>query len=450
MLRSFFTRNVYMPFSDALQGESMFRFLRELEASQYLQPEVLAELQFAQVCKSVEAAALIPYYRERGDSGKVSSWDEFRALPVLEKVHLWENFERLRNPGRRDSVAQTSGSTGKAVRFCHGPEFRSRHGAGQWRARGWFGVRPGDAVLAVWGRPLGTGSERAVLQLKSRLNNILHVSAFDLNPDSIRDLYPQIRRLRPRLVYAYPSGIEALARQAEADGVRLDDLGVRVVACTGEVMYGFQREVLGRVFGAPVEDVYGCSEFGAFAHQCPEGGMHIACENVLVEFLDEHDQPVPVGSPGQVVVTSLHNPSMPLIRYRVGDVAVPLEGPCPCGRNLPRMDVRAGRVGQMVRTAGGRLFSSMLFDHAHKRLIAAGHREIDAFHVVQTGLEDFVVRYVTQASEPQAALQAYEAGMREVIGTQARISFEKVPEIPRHPGGKLGYFSCEIPVESGS
>ncbi len=448
MLRTLLTRRLYMPLASFLQGESMFACLRELERTQYLSAEDLQARQFADLRDTLRAASRISYYRERGYPADLQTWEDFLALPILEKSDVREHYEDLRNPGPGESLGHTSGSTGEPVRFTHGPSFRSRHEAGQWRSRGWFGVRPGEGVLAVWGRPVGPAREWNLLRLKSFLNHLLHVSAFDLSPGFLRALYPRIRRLRPRLVYGYPSGLEVLVRQAESDGVRLDDLGVRLVACTAEVLYGFQRDLLGRAFGAPVADVYGCGEFGSFAHQCPHGRMHVACENAVVEFLDDFDHPVPAGTPGQVVVTSLHNPGMPLIRYRVGDMAVPIEGVCPCGRSLPLMDVRTGKTGQMVRTAGGRMFSTELFDYVNKSLLTAGHRQIRAFHVVQTTLEDFTVRYVTEAEEPGPALAACERGLREVLGAQARIVFERVEEIPRHPGGKLGYFTCEMPPEA--
>jgi len=450
MLRTFLTRRLYLPLSDSLQGEHMLKSLRELQGGERFDPERLAEQQWAEVLRTLDAAASLPFYRERCDLRAVRSREDFQALPVLEKAQVRQECSRLHRASRGDCWGQTSGSTGQPVRFSHGPVFRSRHQAAQWRSRGWFDVHPGDAMLAVWGRPVSSRSEWALLQFKSFLNHVLHVSAFDLSSRSVRALYPRIRRLRPRLVYGYPSGLEALARQAEQDGFRLDDLGVRLIGSTAEVLYGFQRELLERSFGAPVADVYGCAEFGSFAHQCPAGCMHISCENVLVEFLDEADRPVAPGVPGQVVVTSLHNPGMPLVRYRVGDVAVPLEGRCPCGRSLPMMDVRTGKVGQMVRTGGGHLFSTELFDYLNKRLIAAGHHDVTGFHVIQTGLDDFTVRYVSRSSDPGSALDSFGSGMREVIGTQARIVFERVPEIPRHPGGKLGYFSCEIPADSGS
>lgn len=444
-LRSTLTRRVYLPLSAALQGERMSSCLRLLERSQWEPLEALVERQRQEVLRTVAAAArAIPYYREQGYPEALSSWEGFLELPLLSKAQVREGFESLRVPVPGESLGQTSGSTGAPLRFAHGRLFRSRHEAGQWRARGWFGVRPGDATLAVWGRPVGTRREWALLQLKSFLNHILHVSAFELGPGSIRALLPRVRSHRPRLVYGYPSGLAEIARQAEAEGVPLDDLGIRLVACTAEVLYGFQRDLLERVFGAPVVDVYGCGEFGAFAHQCPHGSMHVACENVLVEFLDDAGRPVAPGQPGEVVVTGLHNPGMPLIRYRVGDVGSPVEGPCSCGRGLPRMDVRAGKAGQMVRTSGGRMFSTELFDYVNKSLVASGVRGIGSFHVVQTRLDGFTVRYSREPGDLEAALRAFERGMREVLGGEAEVRFEEVPGLARHPGGKMGYFSSEI------
>lgn len=441
-LRAFLTRQVYLPLSARLQGERMHSCLRALERSQWEPAEVLGDRLRREVFRTVaEAARQIPFYRDYPRD--LSSWEDFLALPLLSKAQVRDHFDLLRLPVPGESLGQTSGSTGAPLRFAHGPLFRSRHEAGQWRARGWFGVRPGDAVLAVWGRPVGTRREWALLQLKSFLNHILHVSAFELDPASIRALLPRIRALSPRLVYGYPSGLAEIAKVAEELGVRLDDLGVRVVGCTAEVLYGFQRDLLERVFGAPVADVYGCGEFGAFSHQCPQGGMHVACENVLVEFLDEAGRPVAPGEPGEVVVTGLHNPGMPLIRYRVGDVGSPLAEPCACGRGLPRMDVRAGKAGQMVRTTGGRMFSTELFDYVNKSLVASGVRGIGSFHVVQTRLDGFTVRYSREPGDLDTALRTFEQGMREVLGAAAVVRFEEVPGLARHPGGKMGYFSCE-------
>ena len=54
---------------------------------------------------------------------------------------------------------------------------------------------------------------------------------------------------------------------------------------------------------------------------------------------------VPDGTLGQVVVTSLDNYLMPLIRYKIGDLAIKSNkmSSCKCGRNLPIINKIIGR-----------------------------------------------------------------------------------------------------------
>jgi phenylacetate-CoA ligase len=64
------------------------------------------------------------------------------------------------------------------------------------------------------------------------------------------------------------------------------------------------------------------------AHACPQGGMHITAEDIIVEIVDEQGRPPP-GVPGEVVVTHLYSTGFPFVRYKNGDVAVLDEGQCP-------------------------------------------------------------------------------------------------------------------------
>ena len=80
------------------------------------------------------------------------------------------------------------------------------------------------------------------------------------------------------------------------------------------------------------------------ASVCPEGGRyHIHCENVLVEILDDAGKVCAPGTVGHLIVTSLNNRIMPLIRYDTGDLAEAVDGPCPCGRTLPAFQRIHGR-----------------------------------------------------------------------------------------------------------
>jgi phenylacetate-CoA ligase len=79
----------------------------------------------------------------------------------------------------------------------------------------------------------------------------------------------------------------------------MDDLGIRVAFVTSERLYDDQREEIESVFGCPVANGYGGRDAGFIAHACPEGGMHITAEDIIVEIVDPQGRACPRGSPGR-------------------------------------------------------------------------------------------------------------------------------------------------------
>ena len=92
----------------------------------------------------------------------------------------------------------------------------------------------------------------------------------------------------------------------------------------------------------------------------------------------EEGRPCAVGEVGDLLVTTLNNRAMPLIRYRIGDRGMLLEGGCPCGRGLPLMQVAEGRISDSFTAPSGRRVSGVLFPHLFK-----DHRAIVLGQAVQ-------------------------------------------------------------------
>lgn len=84
---------------------------------------------------------------------------------------------------------------------------------------------------------------------------------------------------------------------------------------------------------------FGAAGYGIIAQQCEKGGdYHLMAESFLVEVLRD-GQPVAPGETGEVVITDLDGYDVPLVRLRLGVMAVAVdpEAVCPCGRGLPRI-----------------------------------------------------------------------------------------------------------------
>ena len=210
--------------------------------------------------------------------------------------------------------------------------------------------------------------------------------------------------------------------------------------CTGENLYDFQRSYLAKAWSARVVNEWGCTESGVIAFECPEEGrLHLSVDNLAVEFLAD-GRPAAVGEPGEAVITELYSADAPLIRYRLGDVAVPGDGaPCPCGRGLPTILRVEGRSSEMMQLPGGRQVHSEVFHYISDE-ISAVDPGIESFRVRRTGPVDFRVELLAAAPLSGATLEALRGIVSRVLGASLSLAIEQVPELPRDPSGKLRYF----------
>ncbi len=108
---------------------------------------------------------------------------------------------------------------------------------------------------------------------------------------------------------------------------------------------------------------YASTEMQTAFTECSEGkGGHHNPELLIVELLDENNQSVEAGKPGEVTITTLGVEGMPLLRYKTGDICIANHEPCICGRNTLRLSPVIGRKKQMIKFKGTTLFAPALFD----------------------------------------------------------------------------------------
>ena len=159
--------------------------------------------------------------------------------------------------------------------------------------------------------------------------------------------------VEPAYLLSYPPNLEFLAGLLADSGRRLDSL--RAIQTVGETLTDETRAGIETGFGVPVKNTYSCVEAGYLASPCPAGhGLHVHAENVLLEVLDESDQPCGAGQVGRVLLTALHNFHTPFIRYEILDGAALAPDRCPCGRGLPLLTQVLGKRRPQFRLPDGR------------------------------------------------------------------------------------------------
>ena len=260
-----------------------------------------------------------------------------------------------------------------------------------------------------------------------------------MSEQKLDDFLAQIRAVRPKMLFGYPSALSHFARHAEKRGLRMDDLGIAVAFVTSERLYDEQREQIARTFGCQVANGYGGRDAGFIAHQCPHGSMHITSEDIIVEIVDASGHAVAAGASGEIVVTHLATSEFPFIRYRTGDVGILGNVACSCGRGLQVLSEIQGRSTDFLVAQNGTVMHGLALIYILRDL-----PEVRAFKIVQESLELTRVLIVPEADLNPALRTKIEQGFKSRLGNGVTIEVEQVTEIPAEKSGKFRYVVSKL------
>ncbi|MCP5297083.1 MAG: phenylacetate--CoA ligase family protein [Zoogloeaceae bacterium] len=413
--------------------------LFQMERSQWLPEESLRERQFGQLKLLLRhACSTVPHYAEmlRGIDTDGFDRDSFSALPLLTRKTLQSGFESLQStavPSGHGAVVQgqSSGSTGMPVRFLQTAVTQFFWNAltvreHLWQQRDFSGklaairIKMKEGSWPDWGLPVAA------------LFRTGPGATLNVRTDVERQLAWLVRE-DPDYLITHASNLHALAELSLKQGVRLPRL--RQARTYSEALRPDLRETVRAAWGVQIADGYSCEEAGNIALQCPRHEhYHIQSENLLVEILDEAGRPCAPGETGRVVITTLHNFAMPLIRYELGDYAEVGE-PCECGRGLPVLTRILGRRRNMVVLPDGRRhWPSMPSTMWH------AVAPIEQFQVTQTGIGSLEVKYVMGRPLSQEEIAGLEQALAERFSHAFDIVWQRVDAIERGQGGKYEDF----------
>ncbi len=179
-----------------------------------------------------------------------------------------------------------------------------------------------------------------------------------------------IKRIKPTAFITVPSFLLKLIDYAEKNGIDYNNTGVKKAVCIGEPIRNedFELNQLGKRIEEKWKDLklystYASTEMASAFTECSAGkGGHHHPELIIVEFLDENNNPVNKNEAGELTVTTLGVEGMPLLRFKTGDVMKHYTDECTCGRTTMRLGPVLGRKKQMIKYKGTTLYPSSLYD----------------------------------------------------------------------------------------
>jgi phenylacetate-CoA ligase len=244
-----------------------------------------------------------------------------------------------------------------------------------------------------------------------------------------------------RQMFGYPSAIYLLCLHAQKHHKPLRHAGVKVVFVTGEVLLPYQRELISETFDCPVADGYGGRDSGFIAHECPQGGMHIMGDAVIVEVVDAEGRPVSPGEAGEIIVTDLYSHEAPFLRYATGDVGVLSVRACRCGRSLPLFDKIDGRANDLIVTPDGRVINSLALIYPVREIPG-----VERFRIVQKAVNRFHVEIVRNRDFRTQDEEHIRERWTTLLRSAIQITFEYLPGLRVERSGKFRHVVSEVPV----
>jgi phenylacetate-CoA ligase len=407
-----------------------------LERTQWLPADELGEHQRGELVRiASHAVRASPFWAKRfRDAGlqpeALRDLGQLRRLPLLDKKTVRDHADDLRARGvDRVRTYYTSGTTGTALAVPIDDASRQKNYAFFARALSWAGVEGGSSATFA-GRPILRSDEpepKTVWRWNPAMRNRLF-SSYHLSAANAPAYSGALCAFSPDYIDSYPSAVATLARLFR-------DLGLpaprpRAMITTAETLLDQQRELILEVFGAPCFDQYGCTEQAVYISQCEAGTYHVHPEYGIVEILDPDGQPAAPGEKGELVCTSFTNYALPLLRYRIGDVAVAGEPGCSCKRAFPVIRELVGRMDDQLVTPDGRSVGRL--DPAFK-----GGLPIREAQVLQKSSHEVLLRIVAGPGYTSQDGESVASELIKRLSPDMRITVETVPSIERTASGKF-------------
>lgn len=384
----------------------------------------------------------VPCYRERMDAAGVKpedirSVEDLHLLPFTCKQDLRDNYPFGLFAVPMEEVVRlhaSSGTTGKQIVVGY-----TQHDLDVWenisaRQLVAVGAGRGDKIHVSYGYGLFTGG--------FGFHGGAHALGAAVVPVSSGNTARQITIMQDfgsDILCCTPSYAMYMAETMEKMGVDTEALPLRAGIFGAEPWTEEMRQQLEQKLHIKAYDVYGLTEImgPGVAYECAEqNGMHVNEDQFIIEVLDpETGEPVPDGTPGEIVFTTLNKEAFPVIRYRTRDIGVISHERCACGRTFVRMSKPLGRTDDMLIIRGVNVFPSqvetVLLQMGYSpnyQIVVDRVRNLDTLEVLVEMNADTFSDTVTGISAKEHAL---EGALKSLLGVAADVTLVAPDSIAR-------------------
>ena len=359
------------------------------------------------------------------DVSKIKTLEDLQLLPVTTKEDLQKNNDDFRCVPINKIIdfATTSGTLGEPVTFGLTDADLERLAYNEAISFDCAGIKQGDIVqlMTTIDRRFMAGLAY-FLGLRKMKVGVIRVGA------GIPELqWDSILKYKPTYLITVPSFLLKMIEYAENHGIDYNNSGIKGAICIGESLRNqdFSPSTLAKKitdkWNIKLFSTYASTEMSTAFTECEHGkGGHHHPELIIVEVLDNDNNPVKNGESGELTFTTLGIEAMPLIRFKTGDIVQLHDEPCACGRTTLRVGPVIGRKQQMIKYKGTTLYPPAMnevlthFDNIESHIIEISTNDL--------GTDEIVIKIAVN-QESEIFLQQLKDHFRAKLRVTPKIEF---------------------------
>jgi len=337
-------------------------------APDFLPPARLREVQLQRLKAIVHRAyENVGLFRQRMEEKQlkpedIRSLEDIVQLPFTVKTDLRDTYPFGLFASDMGSIVRlhaSSGTTGKPIVVAYTAEDVDVWADSMVRTFAACGVGAGDIVQNSYGYGLFTGGLGAHYGAERIGATVIPTSGGQTDRQIM-----VMKDFGVTVICCTPSYFLHLMERAAEMGISIRDLPLRVGVFGAEPWSEAMRRRIEQQSGIKAYDIYGLSEIigPGVASECEaQDGLHIFEDYFYPEIIDpQTGEPLPDGTEGELVLTTLCKQAMPMIRYRTRDITTIIPEPCKCGRTVRRIRRVGRRSDDMFIIRGVNVFPSQV------------------------------------------------------------------------------------------
>lgn len=429
----------------------MKSYLQDVNRVWYTSLQDLRKYQDKQLRNMVRYAYTVPLYHQKYKEAGVHPNDikevkDLHKLPFITKNDLRSSFPNGLLPPQAASEIHfqlsTSGSTGKPV-FLYIDQFAAikrlegfvrvlRAYGGEWRRSKTalvIDLSPGSVEHATY--------QESTLPFLKKIMSVDNIKYLHIG-DPPEQIIKELNEFQPEFLGSDANMLRKLAK-LKNDGIG-KNIQPECMFAGGSMLDSYTKTYVEQAFGTRLFDVYGSTEAGPMAFECvDEKYYHVHSDFVLLEILDQQNNPVPDETPGKLVATRLYGHGTPIIRYTgIEDILVPSSHQTSCGITSEMLHHIEGRTADLLILPNGQLLSPLSITGIPAKVMEK-HQSfiIDQFQIIQHSEDDIEVLVIindkvkTKGTIVKIVIDDLHHEFQKNFGDEINVTIRQVDEIQK-------------------